>query len=257
MPVIAYPPSLFGGSSSSSGALRYPATTAPTYAQNPLLLPSGSPGSPYSKPFSSSIPAFGGGGGGTQRYRNVTIIPNRGGGGRPSLPAGTVPYKQLAELVNSFMTQQAVAPYIANLPDYTGMTQQRSANIGSQLAGQVSPSTTNLLAQRGAERGIGVGAGGPNAAAAWLAALGLTSEGLQQQGQQNLSQAIADTPVPEIWNPMSLYVPEYLANLELQAARGSGGGQALPNVRRRTPWNAPPGGWPAPVAPIGTIPGWA
>lgn len=138
---------------------------------------------------------------------------------------GSVPYADLAAMVNQFMTQQAVAPYIANLPGYTGLTQQRSANIGSQLAGQVSPSTTNLLAQRGAERGISVGAGGPNAAASWLAALGLTSEGLQQQGQANLSQAIADTPVPEIWNPMSLYVPERLAQQELAAARTGGGGR--------------------------------
>lgn len=187
--------------------------------------------------------------------------------GRPPLPSGTVPYQQLAGLVNSFMTQQAQAPYVANLPGYTGLTQQRSANIGSQLAGQVSPSTTNLLAQRGAERGVSVGAGGPNATASWLAALGLTSEGIQQKGQENLSQAIADTPVPEIWNPMSLYVPEYLANLELEAARGGGpttgtapaqssGLGVYANVRR-TPWYTPPGGWPQPAAPLGTIPGWA
>lgn len=136
-----------------------------------------------------------------------------------------VPYADLAAKVNQFMAGQAQNPYIANLPGYLGLTQQRSANIGSQLAGQVSPSTTNLLAQRGAERGIGVGAGGPNAASAWLAALGLTSEGLQQQGQANLSQAIADTPVPEIWNPMSLYVPERLAQQELAAARTGGGGR--------------------------------
>jgi hypothetical protein len=59
---------------------------------------------------------------------------------------------------------------------------------------------------------------GQNANAAWLRALGLTSVGLQNQGMQGLHQLVADTPVPQLFNPASLFVPEHLANLELGAA---------------------------------------
>lgn len=134
--------------------------------------------------------------------------------------SGASPNYGLAATVNPFMTQQAQAPYIANLPNYLDLIRKRSANIGGQLAGQVPEDVTRLITQRGAERGVATGTpGGPNANAAWLQALGLTSMGLQQQGQQNLSTAIADTPVPEIWNPMSLYVPQVLGQQELAAAQ--------------------------------------
>ncbi len=131
------------------------------------------------------------------------------------------PYMKLAQQANQFMTQQAAAPFISNLPDYQGMVGQRSTNIGSQLRGEVPQDVQRLLSQAGAERGVatGMGAGSPNANAAWLRALGLTSIGQQQLGQQGLTQAIADTPIPEIWNPMSLYVPERIAQLELAAAK--------------------------------------
>jgi hypothetical protein len=118
------------------------------------------------------------------------------------------------------MTGQAVAPYLANLPNYANMVGQRSENIGQQLEGELPQDVLNQIMQQGAERGIMTGASGSNNAnSAMLRALGLNSLQMQQQGSQGLTQAIADTPVPEIWNPMSLYVPTVLGQQELDAAR--------------------------------------
>lgn len=48
--------------------------------------------------------------------------------------------------------------------------------------------------------------GGPNANAAYLRALGLTSLGMQQQGEQNLSGAVARTPRTPLLDPASFFV---------------------------------------------------
>lgn len=136
----------------------------------------------------------------------------------------------IAGPINRFMTDQARMPFEANLPDYGSMVAQRSTNTGSLLRGEVPADVTRQIMQAGAERGIATGSpGSPNANAAWLQALGLTSLGLQQQGSQNLSQSIADTPVPQLFNPASLFVPQTLAAQELAAAQAglsSGGGSA-------------------------------
>ena len=152
--------------------------------------------------------------------------PIRGGGGYGAPEYG------LAGDVNRFMTEQARFPFETNLPGFTPMPQD----------------VRNLISQAGAERGVmgGQAAGSPNANAAWLRALGLTSIGQQQAGTAGLTTAIQQTPIPEIWNPMSLYVPERLAQQELEAAQ-SGAYRPPPTSRttyyragssmgRSTPW---------------------
>lgn len=129
-----------------------------------------------------------------------------------------VPGSPIAESVNRFMTQQAVAPYQANIPNYQNMVNQRSNVTGQMLQGQVPTDVVNQILQQAAERGISAG-GGPNMNAAFLRGVGQTSLGLQQQGIQNLGQTIEQTPVPELWNPMSLYVPSILAGQEQQYAQ--------------------------------------
>jgi len=154
------------------------------------------------------------------------------GGSSGISSAGSVPYGDLATQINSLMTREASKPYAANLPDYANMVGKRSQNISSQLAGQVPDDVVNQIIQTGAERGILTGSAmSPNANAAMLRALGLTSLGLQQQGSQNLTAAINDTPVPQLFNPASLIVPTELARQSQRAASaglGSGVG---------------PGGW--------------
>lgn len=134
----------------------------------------------------------------------------------------------LANQANAFMQQQARLPYAFNLPNYGGMLAQRSKNISGLLAGQVPQDVVQQIQQRGAERGVATGMpGGPNMNTAWLRALGLTSLGLQQQGSQQFSQAIQDTPVSPLFNPLAAYIPQLQAYQEFLAAQqgqqGNGG----------------------------------
>lgn len=112
-------------------------------------------------------------------------------GWQSNLPA----YNALIKGINDQANQQAQANLSANLPGYTANLAQQSANVSDLLAGKISPSTINNMATAAAERGISVGSGGPNANAAYLRALGLTTEGLQAQGAQQFAQQIASTPV--------------------------------------------------------------
>lgn len=136
----------------------------------------------------------------------------------------------LAGQANRFMAGQAALPYQMNLPGYQAMIGGESGNILDMIGGEVPDDVINQILQGAAERGIMTGSpGSPNANAAYLKALGLTSLGLQKEGAERLTQAVARTPVPEIWNPMSLYVPQVLGGMELAAARsgmriGGGGG---------------------------------
>lgn len=158
----------------------------------------------------------------------TTITPAPG----VSSPNDQFPYQTLAQNLNPFMAQQAQNQYIANLPNYQGMIGQRSANTTSQLRGEVPRDVITQLLQGAAERGIATGnPGSPNANAAYLRALGLTSIGQQEAGSKNLSQSIADTPVSPLFNPASLIVPELLGLQGLGAAqaglnRGGGGSPA-------------------------------
>lgn len=97
--------------------------------------------------------------------------------------------------VNQFQQGQAALGLQTNLPGYQGLTAQSSQNIGQELKGEVPSDVVNQILQGAAERGIVTGSpGSPNANAAYLRALGLTSLGMQQQGEQNLTAAIGRTP---------------------------------------------------------------
>lgn len=151
------------------------------------------------------------------------------GGGTISA-AGAVPYGDYANKVNAQMTQAVQAPYIANLPGYLANITQRSHNTGAALRGELPQDVINLIGRQAAERGVATGSpGSANSNTAYLAALGLTSLGQQQSGAAQLSQSIQDTPVPQIFNPASIAVPEHLASLELnQAQLGAGSAARLP-----------------------------
>lgn len=147
---------------------------------------------------------------------------------RQGIPADN--YKGLAGDINQFMTGQAVAPYLANLPNYAANVGQFSQNTTSQLKGQLPTDVIQQISQQAAERGISNGLGnGGNNNAAYLRALGLNSNQQMQQGAANLHQSIADTPVPQLFNPASLVAPQINANLALNQAQngmraGQGGG---------------------------------
>lgn len=137
----------------------------------------------------------------------------------PQPASSSLPFGELAQMTNQFMTGQALAPYLQNLPGYANMVGQRSQNTQQMLQGQLPDDVITQISQQAAQRGIAGGSpGSPNANADYLRALGLTSLDMMGQGSQQLTQSIADTPVPELWNPMSLYVPSTLGAQEQAAA---------------------------------------
>lgn len=148
--------------------------------------------------------------------------------------------------INQFMTGQAQAPYLANLPQYAQLTAQASGNILSNLKGEIPADVLAQMQQQAAERGVASGSpGSPNTNAAYLKAIGLTSLGLQQQGEASLTGAVNRTPVPQLFNPASLYVPERLGAQELAAAKaGMGAGRGGGGITYLGG-----GGGPAPQAP--------
>lgn len=124
----------------------------------------------------------------------------------------------LSGMTNQFMIGQTMAPYLANIPGFMQRIGQQSKIAGEQMSGMVGSDVVNHIIQSGAERGILTGMpGSPANSASWLRALGLTSMGLQQQGFQNMGALIGQMPVPEVFNPASLFVPERFAAQELAA----------------------------------------
>lgn len=124
-----------------------------------------------------------------------------------------------------------------NLPGYAGARDKSMANINSLLSGQIPEDVVRQLSQRAAERGVAIGSpGSPNSMAALLQALGLTSLGLQQQGEQALTGAVGRTPRGPNFDPSTMLLNpqaqqewQYLANL-LKAAPVPGSAAAA-NLR--------------------------
>ena len=137
-------------------------------------------------------------------------------GNAANLPALT----SLAGAVNTFNQQQQQGQLIRGLPQYSAMVGTSSRNILNELEGRVPQDVLAQMEQTAAERGIGTGtAGSASGNAALLRALGLTSLGLQQQGEQNLTGAIARTPQAPLFNPASFFVsPEQQQQAESAAA---------------------------------------
>lgn len=153
--------------------------------------------------------------------------------------------ENISDRINQINLAATKTAQQARIPNDPALEAQSSTNIGQELQGQVPQDVQNLLAQQAAERGVAGGfGGGPNANAAYLRALGLTSLQQQQAGQQNLSAAVARNPAAPIFDPTTqLLTPYQGAQLELgyqteadraaeeqrrldiEAARGGGGGR--------------------------------
>lgn len=119
-------------------------------------------------------------------------------GNQANLPALT----NLATDTTKLSAGLAQLPYQLNLPNYMGNLGQAAANVSSNLAGVISPSTSNAITRAAAERGVRMGAapGSPNAQTNWLGVLGQTSEQLQALGGNQLNQMIAATPTGQPFN---------------------------------------------------------
>lgn len=122
-------------------------------------------------------------------------------GNTANLPA----VQNLAASSNSFNQAQALQNLEAAVPGFGKLQEKSSANIAEQLAGEVPDDVVNGILTSAAERGILTGSpGSPNANAAYLRALGLTSLGQQEAGQRNLSASVARAPQVPLFNLSSM-----------------------------------------------------
>lgn len=123
--------------------------------------------------------------------------PGTPGYAAPGGPGGTAPGGPSFTTPDVSALGKDAADYMASyFENYPGME-----GIQSDLAGILSPDVRRQIYQSAAERGVAIGApGSENADAAMLRAIGLTSQQLRQQGQQNLLGAIQSAPQLDINN---------------------------------------------------------
>lgn len=115
--------------------------------------------------------------------------------------------EEITNLINQLNITAQQQSNAGRIPNATGLEQQSSANIASQLSGELPADVVNQIAQAAAERGVGGGfSGSPNDTAAYLKALGLTSYDMTQQGQSNLSAALGRNPGASTFDPSSLII---------------------------------------------------
>lgn len=126
----------------------------------------------------------------------------------------------LTELINTLNRNAQTQANQARIPNDPALEQQSSANIGSELSGQLPSDVLRNIQQAAAERGVGIGSpGSDNANTAMLRALGLDTLALQQQGQANLSSAVARNPAAPIFDPSKmLLTPAQKGELDYQNA---------------------------------------
>lgn len=140
----------------------------------------------------------------------------------PTVPSASVGYdmaalQDMAKTVNAFNLGEVQGQFAGGVPNYTNLVAQSSRNIADQLGGLVSQGTKERMAQGAAERGVA--RGGQLVDADYLRALGLTAEGQQQLGEQNLTAAIARAPRTDLFNIASMMItPQQQREYELAQA---------------------------------------
>jgi len=121
--------------------------------------------------------------------------------------------ESLATLAGNINALNRTAQQMANMariPNAPELEAQSTRNIMAELKGQVPIDVLNVLGQQAAERGVAIGSpGSANANAAYLRALGLTSLGQQQAGQQHLSAAYARNPAAPLFDITTQLITPY------------------------------------------------
>jgi hypothetical protein len=147
-------------------------------------------------------------------YNQSRGVPGGGAGQTPGLETG------IAGNVNTFMQQQANLPFLMNLPYFQELRSTEAKGILDQLQGNLPEDVINQVIRQAAGRGISVGSPG-SINAALLNQIAGGSTAMVESGRKALTGAIEETPRAELWNPISLYVPERTAARELATTQAS------------------------------------
>lgn len=114
---------------------------------------------------------------------------------------------QLGSGVNPFMQSQLQANYNAAIPNYSGLAAQSSANIGSELAGELPQGVLDEILQSSAERGILTGTpGSANVNAAMVKQLLGSSLDLTKLGESELTGAVGRSPITQPFDISKMFV---------------------------------------------------
>src|SRR5271155_1061050 len=149
---------------------------------------------------------WGGGSGGAAAYGSVpnTVAPAAAPAAAIGSNLGNVAgLFQLAQGAGAASGAGGSANLNTALPGAGAAQQTALGVVNNDLAGNLAPDVVNQIEQIAAERGVstGAGAGSPNNNAALLKDIGLTSQGLQQTGLQDLNALTAAAPTGPQFNP--------------------------------------------------------
>lgn len=130
---------------------------------------------------------------------------------------------QLADLANTFSTEQLLKSLETMLPGFGQMRDQITGVLGSKLKGEIPRDIRNLLGRNAAERGIAMGTSG----SAFnefdeLRNLGLASLGIQNEGLAQASSWIRSMPqAPKMDFTSMFFTPQQRLNFEFQQAQAN------------------------------------
>jgi hypothetical protein len=168
---------------------------------SPYLTPSGGtiylPTGSVVNSMSQGGQTYGGGAGAS----SAAYIPGGAATGYDPATGGIPQLPNYSQDTSSMVGTNVQGQMIQNLPGYQNAVSTDMGNIQNNLSGTISPDVIAKMQQQAAERGIATGSpGSPNANAAYLQALGLTSLQLQQLGHTQLDQQMAATPIQQTQN---------------------------------------------------------
>lgn len=196
----------------------------------------------------NGAPSAGGGGGGSGGSGGSNVVLGGTGGTGGPINFNLNPQPQggsgtFGAVPGAIGAPPSIWEQTQAIPGMSNLTGQNTSLIGSQMNGNLSPSTIGSLTDSAAARGVQLGQGGSTGLTneILLKTLGITHEQLQQQGQQNylsflgtsgqqqqnpqLLAEIASRNATMAAAPNPTAASQYLMGL----SRGSGGGSRIPN----------------------------
>lgn len=130
---------------------------------------------------------------------------------------------QLADLANTFSTEQLLKSLEMMLPGFGAMRDRITGVIDDKLRGRVPRDVQNLLERNAAEKGIAMGTSGSQLNEFdELRNLGLTSLGIQNEGLSQGAQWIRSMPqAPKMDFTSMFFTPQQRLNFEFQQAQAN------------------------------------
>lgn len=151
------------------------------------------------------------------RFGGIPGVPNPVTSAGEAIAGNLANFGDLAKLTGQ-TNDLTFGQYTGRLPGYSDMASTSSANILSQLRGELPPDVINLIGQQAAERGIGRGVSGSDFSNSdYLRSLGISSLGQIQAGETAFTKATDRLKGIPLFDPTSMFTkPEDVYGAGLQ-----------------------------------------